>query len=201
MLRVLSISLLLFAAGCVTEQRVITYGTCFNKSLQSLLDTTDLKQLFQGISTEFCPANCREGSQGNLRSADCREENHGPTLLVTDFVDLQTLVPNDSGLLMGEVMRTSLNNVCNYDVLQGEFARYFTLSDLGLMVLTRRASEIKNNAFEERDAIVGTYSYLNNNKVMIFVRRINTRTGKVARMVSRELDYSCAGRLATYRVH
>lgn len=68
---------------------------------------------------------------------------------------------------MGELMRSSLNNVCCYQIIQAEFAKYFKLSENGLVVLTRKISEIKNDEYSQSDAIVGTYSYLNNSKVVI----------------------------------
>lgn len=195
---------MLLLSSCAANREAFTssYGGCVNKSLPLLLDVTDLKGLFQGISAEFCPTmKCSEPGQTDRNRGTCQEDPRGPVVLVTDFVDLQSFMPNPSGLVMGEVMRTTLNNVCNYQVLQGEFGKYFTLNDRGLVVLTRRASELKTNEFGDREAIVGTYSYLGNNKLMIFARRIDTRTGKVAKMVSREVDYSSAGSSARYAVH
>jgi hypothetical protein len=61
-------------------------------------------------------------------------------------------------------------------------------------VLTRKVSEIKNDEYSHADAIVGTYSYQNNNKVVIFARKLNMETGKISRMVTREINYSCSGR-------
>jgi hypothetical protein len=203
MRRLLLTSLLLLSA-CATEKQTVsvtTFGACYNKSLPLLLDATDMKGLFQAISAEFCPAGCPESTQLGPKQAACPGEQRGPVVLVTDFVDLQSFVPNPSGLLMGEVMRTTLNNVCNYQVLQGEFGKYFTLTEGGLVVLTRRAREIKSNDYGERQAIIGTYSYLSNNKLMIFARRIDTRTGRVEKMVSREVDYTCGGPLTRYSVH
>jgi hypothetical protein len=114
--------------------------------------------------------------------------------LVTDFADLQTFLPNQSGLLMGELMRGSLNNVCCNKILQAEFAKYFKLSESGLVVLTRKVSEIKKDEYTQSDAIVGTYSFQNNNKVVIFARKLNMDSGRISRMVTREVNYSCSGR-------
>ncbi|MDD2734400.1 MAG: FlgO family outer membrane protein [Desulfuromonadaceae bacterium] len=123
-----------------------------------------------------------------------RDELDRATVLVTDFADLQTFLPNQSGLLMGELMRGSLNNVCCTKIIQAEFAKYFKLSENGLVVLTRKASEIKKDEYFQSDAIVGTYSFQNNNKVVIFARKLNMDTGRITRMVTREVNYSCSGR-------
>jgi len=95
---------------------------------------------------------------------------------------------------MGELMRGSLNKVCCYKIIQAEFAKYFKLSENGLVVLTRKINEIKKDDYSHSDVIVGTYSYLNNNKVLIFVRKINIGTGKISKMVTREISYNCVGR-------
>jgi hypothetical protein len=184
--------------GCATLERDL-YGACYNKSLPLLLDATDLKPLFQDIAAELCVDSCSDCSPADAkgdRNAACANRNDSirQTVLVTDFADLQTFIPNQPGLLMGELMRASLNKVCCYKIIQAEFGKYFKLSENGLIVLTRKVSEIKNDEYSQSEAIVGTYNYVNNNKVVVFVRRINTQTGKISKMVTRELDYSCLGR-------
>jgi len=190
--------------GCVTD---IVYGPCYGKSLPQLLDSTELKPLFQEMALELCTDSC---SDCTTRTPDGKltvtpktcglEEIRRQTVLVTDFVDLKSYVPGDSGLLMGEMMRGSLNQVCCYKIVQAEFGRYFKLNDSGLVSLTRRVSEIKKDDYPQPEAVVGTYNYLNNSKVVLFVRRINTTTGYVTKMTTKEIDYSCIGRQIRYGV-
>jgi hypothetical protein len=187
------------SAGCASTKPPFG-GSCSNKTLPILLDSTDLKDLFQGIAAELCTDNCTDCPQkpadANRASQVCtnRDELDRATVLVTDFADLQTFLPNPSGLLMGELMRGSLNNVCCNKIIQAEFAKYFKLSENGLVVLTRKVSEIKKDEYSQSDAIVGTYSFQNNNKVVIFARKLNMDTGRITRMVTREVNYSCSGR-------
>lgn len=187
-------------SGCVASLPSSYGGSCYNKPLPVLLDSTDLKALFRDIASELCIDTCSDCSASTkddkLSTASCsgRDEINSKTVLVTDFADIQSFLPNQSGLLMGELMRGSLNQVCCYKIIQAEFAKYFKLSENGLVVLTRKFNEIKKDEYSQSEAIVGTYSYLNNNKVVIFVRKINTETGKITRMVTREIDYSCVGR-------
>jgi hypothetical protein len=128
------------------------------------------------------------------------------TVMVTDFVDVQSYVPKRSGLLMGELMRGSLNKICCYKIIQGEFSKYFNLSADGLVVLTRDASQIKDDEYYQHEVVVGTYNYLQDyyhlrrNKLVIFVRRIDTQTGKISKIVTRELNYYCDGREIKYTV-
>jgi hypothetical protein len=192
-------------SGCA-GYRTDTYGGCYGKSLPFLLDSTDLKALFQDIAAELCVDTCSDcttrtpDGKGATFSCATRDQTNRLTVLVTDFADIQTYVPNQSGLLMGELMRASLNQVCCYKIIQAEFAKYFKLSDNGLVVLTRKVNEIKKDEYAQSEVIVGTYNYLSNNKVVIFVRKINISTGKITKMVTRELDYSCLGRLLKYTV-
>lgn len=202
---VCSFALIFALAGCVTTNEGYGYGgACHGKTLPALLDSTDLKALFEDIAAELCVDTCSDCA---VRTPDVkagvtvcanREEIKRQTVLVTDFADIQTFVPNQPGLLMGELMRGGLNKVCCYKIVQAEFGKYFKLSENGLIVLTRKANEIKKDEYLQSEAIIGTYNYLNNNKVLVFVRRINTETGKITKMVTRELDYSCMGRSVRY---
>lgn len=207
-------------SGCASSLPSVFGGACYNKTLPMLLDSTDLKALFQDIAADFCTDECsdcpvktetvketapvcQEGfdctvlpevvQETKQTSAD-RSAINPETILVTDFADIQSFLPNQSGLLMGELMRGGLSKICSYQIVQAEFAKYFKLSENGLVVLTRKVNEIKKDEYSQSEVIVGTYNYLNNNKVMIFVRKINTRTGKISRMVMREVNYTCEGR-------
>lgn len=177
-------------------------GTCYNKPLPLLLDSTDLRELFQNIATDLCTDTCSDCSSATTdgRKASACQNSDGAsraTVLVTDFADLQSFIPNQPGLLMGELMRGSLNNACCYRIVQAEFGKFFKLSENGLVVLTRKVNEIKKDEFHQSEAIVGTYNYMNNSKVVIFVRKMNVETGRISRMVTKEIDYSCTGRAVT----
>ena len=198
--------MLVFAlSGCVTAHTEL-YGACYGKTLPVLLDSTDLKSLFQDIAGDLCVDSCSDcavqtnGASPEVNSCTNRNDIDRQTVLVTDFADIQTFIPNQSGLLMGELMRGGLNKSCCYKIVQAEFGKYFKLSEHGLVVLTRKVSEIKKDEYAQPEAVVGTYNYLNNSKVLVFVRRINTETGKISKMVTREIDYSCAGRLLRYTI-
>ncbi len=186
--------------GCAASlPSAVVGGNCYNKALPMLLDSTDLKALFHDIASELCVETCSDcptqTKDGKVSVTACanRDEAERLTVLVTDFADLQSFLPNQSGILMGELMRGSLNRVCCYKIIQAEFGKYFKLSENGLIVLTRNVKEIKKDEYLQSEAIVGTYSYQNNNKIVIFVRKINTETGKISRMVTREVNYTCAG--------
>lgn len=199
--------------GCATSQK--TNSLCYygmKLTLPLALESTDLKSLFEDISAELCVDGCADWvtaipdeTGGIIHTVD-REIVQRQTVMVTDFVDVQSYIPNRSGILMGELMRAGLNKTCCYKIIQGEFARYFKLSTDGLVVLTRDIAEIKDDEYAQPEVVVGTYNYLQDsyhlrrNKLVIFVRRINTQTGKISKIVMRELNYYCDGREMKYTV-
>lgn len=181
--------------GCTTG-----IGPCQGKSLPQLLDATSLKPLFEELASELCSNNCGAKNDQSQPASCGVDEVKRQTVLVTDFVDIKSFMPEQSGQVMGELMRASLNQVCCYKIVQAEFGKYFKLSENGLISLTRRISEVKQDDYPQAEAVVGTYTYLNSNKVILFVRRINTSTGHVVKMATREIDYSCLGRHIRYGV-
>lgn len=197
--------LMLLLAGCASGGVGSRVGACSGKTFNQLLESTDLKPLFNDLALELCaePPKTESGripaetkSETRCSSAAAKTDY---SVLVTDFVDIQTFAPASQGLLMGELMRGSLNSVCCTKITQVEFAKYFNLNEKGLIVLSRKVSEIKSDDYDQTEAIVGTYSYLNN-KIVLFARKINVVTGKISRMAMREVDYNCAGGVVSYRV-
>jgi len=181
-------------------------GGCYKQNFDNLLEHTELKKVFTEIAQELCVDSCNtcndsvKSTCNSSKTSSPLDDVKRRTVLVTDFVDIQTFVPKQQGILMGELMRSSLNTNCCYRIVQAEFAKYFKLSENGLVVLSRNTNEIKKNEYNESDSIVGTYSVMNN-KLIIFVRIINTTTGKISKMVTRELTYNCSGDNITYSVH
>ena len=201
-----SVLLAVILTGCASQNTPIRFGVCYGKSFNQLLESTDLKPLFNDIARELCTEPCvTDGTPlptdkpDNSSRCLAANEKNSYSVLVTDFVDIQSFTPASQGLLMGELMRGSLSSVCSTKITQVEFAKFFNLNEKGLVVLSRKVSEIKKDEYDQTEAIVGTYSYLNN-KVVIFARKINVVSGKISRMVTREIDYNCAGGSVSYSV-
>lgn len=188
-------------SGCASQNTSFRYAACSGKSFNQLLEATELKPLFNDMARELCPDLCgsvHEPAGKSSVQAVCLSggDRGAQSVLVTDFADIQTFAPGQQGILMGELMRGGLSSVCGTKITQVEFAKYFNLNENGLVVLSRKVAEIKKDDYDQAEAIVGTYSYLNN-KVLLFARRINVVTGKISRMVTREINYSCAGGVVT----
>lgn len=199
----------LLGSGCVGRgwhpySPVSDGKACGNATPRQLLEHTDLKGLFDGIALEICSEGCDgavdhdtgvtapQGPAPPSVPARPIERCAGETILVTDFVDLHTLSPQKHGLLMGELMRSSLNSRCGYRIVQAEFSSYFRLSENGLVVLSRNSADIKSREYRQSECVVGTYSFVGA-KLIVTVRRISTLTGRITRMVTREIDYTCSG--------
>lgn len=198
--------LALSLGGCVRHTAQLNYGTCYGKTFNQLLESTDLKPLFNDMARELCTEPCVAEAGATLSETAEKKSRclstpgrNNYSVLVTDFVDIQTFTPASQGLLMGELMRGSLSSICDTRITQVEFAKFFNLNEKGLVVLSRKVSEIKKDDYDQTEAIVGTYSYLNN-KIVLFARKINVVSGRISKMVTRELDYNCAGGGVSYAV-
>lgn len=210
-----SVVLILFClvmCGCV---KVPGGSGSYYQSLDDRLDQIALKTLFDAMALEFCKNPCVDGSCGAVVRSEqdgvgrpvsknsCADvpsagvqagygevivPGRRETLIVTDFVDLQSFEPKRSGLLMAELMRGSLHNVCCNRIVQGEFSKFFKMSEKGLVVLTRSVNDLKKDDYLGHHVVVGTYEY-KRNKLIIFVKKVNIADGKIERMVSREIDF------------
>ncbi len=159
----------------------------------------DLKGIFDGLAKELC-TNCQPQltPAKPVEAAVCGEQA-GDDLLVTDFVDLSTLEPKQSGILLGEAMRSGLSRVCCRKIQQVELAKYFKLTEKGLVALTRDAEKIVRDQFPPKECVVGTY-ILTSDKLILFAKRINLADGSVVRMTSREITFSCTDTNMKYSV-
>lgn len=159
----------------------------------------DLKGIFDGLAKELC-TNCQpQLTPAKTAEAAVCGEQAGDDLLVTDFVDLSTLEPKQSGILLGEAMRSGLSRVCCRKIQQVELAKYFKLTEKGLVALTRDAEKIVRDQFPPKECVVGTY-ILTSDKLILFAKRINLADGSVVRMTSREITFSCTDTNMKYSV-
>jgi hypothetical protein len=163
---------------------------CYGQSLPALMDAGNLQQVFAEIARELCQPACAGDCRGER--AACGAEVSTRPVMVSDFANLDTYVPGQAGLLMGEMMRSALSTGCCRKIVQAEYGKFFKLSEQGLVILTRKVDEIRRDDFPGQDIVVGTYSF-HGSKLSIFARRIDSRTGIVERMVTREITYSCNG--------
>lgn len=169
-------SLVILFSGCVSVKMPCSSNP------DKIIPELKLQTIFEEIAKEL-KSKCHNGR--------C---NGSSTTIITDFVDIKTLTPRRSGMLMSELMKSSINKIYGDNIIQAEFSQYFTLNNSGLVVLTRDVKKIQEQRLPFSEAIVGTYNYTNN-KLYIFVRKINIYTGKITSMVTKEINFSCVNGL------
>jgi hypothetical protein len=181
-IRLLIIILLLMTMGCHKQ-------VACDRPYEEVVPNLDLKKVFDSIADELsCKSIEHAKSAGTTKDSFCKALPS--TLLATDFVDLQTLRPGKMGILMREVMQSRMYSSTGVKIVQVEFSKYFSLNQNGLLTLIRNADEARPNEYDDKECIVGTYSYVPE-RIYIFVKRIDMRTGEIVTMVDREVSWSC----------
>ncbi len=179
LLRVLLFELFLFLlTGCASSSSYNKIASCRG---DEQISNVKFQKYFDEMAEELCPNSC-----GGVSCADY-------SVIATDFVDIQTLAPGKTGILMGELMRSSLNKVCGYNIIEVKFSHLFKLSDDSLVTLTKNPNEILKSEYSPqsvKNSIVGTYS-VSSNTLYIFARTINNSDGKIIKMTSKEVKLSC----------
>lgn len=116
----------------------------------------------------------------------------GGNVIITDFVDAATYRPTPSGVYLANLLRGFLSTHTTARILQLDLGKSFTLDNLGLSVLTREADEVLKQKSVVLVGIIGSYS-IQGNKIHIFVRRINLRTGRIISTSTKLIPYGCIG--------
>ena len=175
MLRIFFLGFLFLLTGCsISNPFVNKYRFTPQISVDSIIPNLDLSKPVSDMASKLC-----------LYTS-------GRTVVVTDFVDLETLKPGKSGLLLSELLKSKLSEICNARVVQVEFSKYFTIGQNGFRVLTRDIDELKGIKQPVTIAIVGTYN-LSQNRLYLFSHVLNIQTGVVYKMVDKEVNYKVEG--------
>lgn len=99
-------------------------------------------------------------------------------VLVSDFVNIDKLQNRSKlGFLLSETLKNVLSNQ-NIIIREVELSKDFEIGQHGFNVLSREHAEIDNKIYEERFAVVGTYS-ITNKRLRIFVKLIDIYTGHI----------------------
>lgn len=196
---VCNLFLILLLGGCVHVTHIDCYGTA-----DDIIPRLDLKDVFTMMACELC-GNCTQTTIDDSNSSEAYETTASShvtftepdakrklsgTLMITDFVDLNTLKPGKAGILMAELLKSRLIQSCSVKIYQVEFSRFFSLDSDGFIVLTRDPKNIRNDEFSGGNCMVGTYSF-SKDRLHIFIKLIDMNTGKITRMVDREISIFC----------
>ena len=173
-------------AGCSsTPNRSDNQCLTFEDKLQA----TDLSVLMQGMAVEL---------SNGLPKFDPNSNNNYGVLLVSDFVNVNTLKSEPNALVMSDMMRTYLANIPGKKVVQVEFDKDIRLSDSGVVSLTRNIDLANKQKVGANQVVVGTYLNLQN-KLFINLRAIDPSNQIISSAVVREINYTCSsGRLKVH---
>jgi hypothetical protein len=174
--------------GCQTPRFGVADVSCDTK-LMTKLSALDLSGLFSGIAKEICTYyqdNCTvDSTAGSKKSLP---------LMVTDFVDLESLQSDKSGLLMGELMRSYLMKSCCRTVVQAEVGKDIRINEKGTVSLTRQLNQLKTVDLDLREVVVGTYHNFYD-KLVINVKIIDLQTQAIKQSVVKELRFNCSNKV------
>ena len=172
-------ALLLLVSGCSsTGNRAENQCLTFEDKLQA----TDLSNLMQSMAAEL--------SLG-LPKFDPRSSDNYGVLLVSDFVNINTLKTEPNSLVMSDMLRTYLANLPGKRVVQVEFGKDIRLSDSGVVSLTRNIDLTNKQKVGANQVVVGTYLDLQT-KLVINLRAIDPSNQIISSAVVRELKYTCS---------
>lgn len=170
---------ILLLNGCASSSQYNKIAYCSNPEEQ--ISNVKLQKYFDQIAEELCGGECGK--------RPCT----GIAIMVPDFVDLQTMEPKKIGPLMGELMRTSMNRVCGYQIVQEQFSHLFKVTGSGLISLKAAGednSESVKASSSARSCILGTFS-ATSDKLYIFAKIVDNSDGRIIKMTSKEVKLSC----------
>ena len=149
---------------------LIIFTSCFHQTPEQAFYNTDFSKNFDEISKDFCKfINYRK-------------------VILTDIVNYKTLKPTPAGEFLTEFFRNSLVNKCNTSIYQIEIRKKIKINNIGTSAFSRNVNDIKNKQLKSTYLITGTYS-MTDNFVIIFVRLINLRTGKIILSKTKKIRY------------
>lgn len=149
-LLVVSLCLLTFSTGCVYMN--VDGSSNFDRLVTSLV----------------------KSSYNKLKVNIERDE----VILVSDFVNIDKLKNQSKlGFLLSETLKDVLSNQ-NIIIREVELSRDFRIGKSGFNVLSRKHNEIDNQIYDERFAVVGTYS-ITQKRLRVFIKLIDIYTGHI----------------------
>lgn len=102
----------------------------------------------------------------------------GEVVFVSDFVNVNNVRNRTKlGFLQSEVLKDVLSNK-DIIVREVELGLNFKIGESGFNVLSREHSEIDENVYNEKYALVGTYS-ITTKRLWIFIKLIDIYTGEI----------------------
>jgi FlgO protein len=172
-------------SGCATEPDA--WRERCDLSDRELLARLDLKVITDSLVSGLCPTSDKSRPLINYQPED--------SILVTDVVNVQTLVAGTLGLALGDILKGSVHDVCRVPVRQVENVRDFRLNGGGFQGLSRDPERIRDPQFTAPESIVTTFSY-QPGKLTLVGKRIVLDDSAVVAITTRTVVWSCSRSLS-----
>jgi FlgO protein len=166
-------------SGCASN---VPLMQCQVMSRTDIVQHIDARQVIDDLVVGICPPP--ESFE------DLSIKRNPAPVVVPDFVDVQTLQPDKTGVVLGDIFRASIFNVCKVPIRQAELSRNFRLNAGGLTALTRNPSEVRERDFRASVAMIGTYN-LEGNKLTLIARRVDLESATFLAVTSKEVSWAC----------
>jgi hypothetical protein len=111
-------------------------------------------------------------------------------VLIPDVVDVQNLKPDNLGLALGELFRSSVSNICRLPIRQVDLSRDLKLNRDGMVALTREASLAKQPEFKAQNAYIVTYNP-QPSKLTLVARNVALETATIIGISTKEVSWTC----------
>ena len=157
--------------------------------LPAVLSKVNLTDLLGKMTHEFCP---RGDAPANPLISD------QDIVVVPDYKDVGNFTTGHAGIVLGEVTRSVISEICKHRVRQVDLGKTIRLNEEGVGVLTRDSARLAKSEFVSKWGYVGTYAELPG-KLVITLRELDMESGATTRIVSRELNHGCRISNGEYR--
>ena len=124
------------------------------------------------------------------QSVDISQLPPEDAILIPDVVDVQNLKPDNLGLALGELFRSSVSNICRLPIRQVDLSRDLKLNRDGMVALTREASLAKQQEFKAQNAYIVTYNP-QPTKLTLVARNVALDTATIVGISTKEVSWTC----------
>lgn len=163
--------------GCASD---VPLAKCTTNP-DNIISQIDTQKLVSDLALSLCP----------LKSSDLKNINDAiDPVVIPDFVDVHTHQPKRAGILLGELFRSGVFNVCKVPVKQIDLSKNFKLNPNGLIALSRNPTEVRQQDFQASTALIGTYD-LTGNKLTLVVRWLDIESANFHSIKTKQVIWSC----------
>lgn len=149
-------------------------------TLNEIYSRIDTRALMGSLVTDLCPVS----------KVSLLEELREHPVIVPDVLNVQSLQPENLGLALGELLRSSISNVCQTKIRQVDLSRDLQLNQRGIVALTREAAKARNKELDSQYAFIVTYN-AQPTKLTLVARNVDLASATIVSVSTKEVTWSC----------